>query len=117
MRHVYTTTLLHNRLLLHLRGSHDIDHWVRGGTKPVIPLCTGNMHHFVNGKEAITSQPPLHQEGAIITEAGVLEGSMGVIIIERGQSVWVSDRVVISKIWMEGGRERTAISGFMRKSE
>ena len=62
------------------------------------------MHHFVNGEEEITSPPPIHQEGAIITEGGVLEGATGSIIIEGGQSVWVLERVVISKIWMEAGR-------------
>ena len=50
-------------------------------TNPVTPLCMGNRHHSLHGEEAITSPPPVHQEGAII--------------IEGGDSVWVSYGVAI----------------------
>ena len=101
MRHVYQKTLLYNRLLIHLGVIHDHDHWVRVEAKPVITFCMGKRHRFVHGEEAILSPPPLHQEGAII--------------IEGGPSVWGSDGVVISKIWMEGGGERAVIAGLMRE--
>ena len=86
---MYPEILLHNHLPLHLYGRHYHDHWVRGWTNTFIPLCMGKRHQFFPGGEAITSTPPLHQEGAII--------------IEGGQSVWGSDGVEISEIWMEGG--------------
>ena len=40
---------------------------------------------------------------------------MGAIIISGRQSVWGLDGLLISKIWVKGGSERAAISGFMRK--
>ena len=47
----------------------------------------GEEASLVNGDEAILSPPPFHQEGDIIIEGDRLEGAMGSIIIEGGQSV------------------------------
>ena len=41
---------------------------------------------------------------------------MGSIIDEGVHSVWGSDRLVISEIWVEGGGESAAIAGFMKRT-
>ena len=41
---------------------------------------------------------------------------MVAIIVEGGKSMWGSDRVSIIEIWLEGGGECAAITGFMMRT-